>query len=226
MYSKYNLAVILGVMITLVCMPLQQLVLTSSDYLDYENMTYGIRIQYPSDWRISEDNNNTSNNNATSIASAYSEINADLNIIAEFLAPVQSKYFKPNDPNTHNSIGIVVENYTSSSPPSSSSATSLSSLDTIDKQLSDFGKNRIASIVSVCPDLEIISMNKSAILSNSPAHQVTYNYSHEGTMNKANEIWTVRDDKAYLVAYGGHESFYDMYLPDIQRIFDSFEIDR
>jgi hypothetical protein len=182
----------------------------NDNYLTYENPAYGVRMQYPSDWKIVSGGNITTK--------FYNEVNTGLNIVAEFLAPEQSQYFKQNDPNTHNSLGIIVENYSSSS------------FDSLDKQLSNFGIKRIVSIISQCPDFEVISMNKSAALSSSSdnnniqAYQVVYQYTHEGAINKANEIWTIKDGKSYLVAYGGHESFYDMYLSDIEYMFDSFEI--
>ena len=40
---------------------------------------------------------------------------------------------------------------------------------------------------------------------NNPVHRITYKFSHGGVTNMATEIWTVKDGKSYLLAYGGEE---------------------
>ena len=68
----------------------------SNNLIPYINPTHGIKVQYPSDWKLVEHGDND-----------YHK----LNIIAEFLQPSQNNYYNPNISASHNSLRISVENY-------------------------------------------------------------------------------------------------------------------
>ena len=40
----------------------------------------------------------------------------------------------------------------------------------------------------------------------------------------AMEIWTVKDDKVYIIDYVANESVYDTTLPVVKKMIQSFEI--
>jgi PsbP-like protein len=67
-----------------------------SNLTPYINPIHGIKVQYPSDWKLVERGDNDYHM---------------LNIIAEFLQPSQSNYYNPNISASHNSLRISVENY-------------------------------------------------------------------------------------------------------------------
>jgi hypothetical protein len=43
-------------------------------------------------------------------------------------------------------------------------------------------------------------------------------------MYMATEIWTVKDGKSYLLAFGGQESSYKELLPEVESVFESFKL--
>ena len=68
----------------------------SNNLIPYINPTHGIKVQYPSDWKLVERGDNDYHM---------------LNIIAEFLQPSQNNYYNPNISASHNSLRLSVENY-------------------------------------------------------------------------------------------------------------------
>ena len=68
----------------------------SNNLIPYINPIHGIKVQYPSDWKLVERGDN-----------GYHM----LNVIAEFLLPYQSNYYNANISASHNSLRLSVENY-------------------------------------------------------------------------------------------------------------------
>jgi hypothetical protein len=123
-----------------------------------------------------------------------------------------SLYFRQDDQSTHESLALVVANYKNSSR-------------NIDKQLSDFGNQRRSFVKATCPDFRTFYENTNATLSrDSPAHEMAYKYTHDGIVYMATEIWTVKDGKSYLLAFGGQESSYKELLPEVESVFESFKL--
>ena len=69
--------------------------------ISYSNATYGIKVDYPSDWTLKEGG----------AATIFHNQSKTLNVVAEILAPIQSDYYNPKIGASHNSIRLVVENY-------------------------------------------------------------------------------------------------------------------
>jgi hypothetical protein len=61
-------------------------------------------------------------------------------------------------------------------------------------------------------------------LAGNPAFQISFDYSYLDSNKKATEIWTVKDDKVYIIDYVANEQVYDITLPVVQRMIESFEI--
>jgi hypothetical protein len=172
-----------------------------TNLLSYANPANGVQIQYPSDWKLVERSNN-----------GYHM----LNIIAEFLQPNQSSYYDPNISASHNSLRLSVENYSTFEDAQTS--------DNSDSQLLNIGNHRIGSIGISCPGFDIKSYNRNATLAGNPAYQIDFDYSYLDNNKKATEIWTIKDDKVYIIDYVANEQVYDVALPAVQKMIDSFEI--
>ena len=64
----------------------------------------------------------------------------------------------------------------------------------------------------------------SATLAGLPAYEIVHTGTHEGFTYKTLQIWTLKNNKAYLFTYMAGMDGYDQYLKDAEGIFKSFEI--
>jgi hypothetical protein len=168
----------------------------------YINPIHGIKVQYPSDWKLVEHGDNDYHM---------------LNIIAEFLQPSQSSYYNPTISASHNSFRLSVENYSAfADTPDNNNATS--------NQLQNIGNHRLGAIGISCPGFDLKSYVRNATLAGSPAYEIIFDYSYLDNNKKAIEIWTVKDNKVYIIDYVAYEQVYDMTLSDVQKMIESFEI--
>jgi hypothetical protein len=175
----------------------------------YVNATYGIKIQYPSDWKLVE----------------YDNIDYHmLNVVAEFLLPEQNNYYDPNIPASHNSLRLSIENYSSFEDGQQNNIINNSNITRIDNQLQNIGNNRIGSIGISCPGFDLTSYNRNATLAGSSAYQIVLDYTYLDNNKKATEIWTIKDNRVYIINYVADEDVYDRYVPVVQSMIDSFEI--
>ena len=168
----------------------------------YINPIHGIKVQYPSDWKLVEHGDND-----------YHK----LNIIAEFLQPSQSNYYNPNISASHNSLRISVENY-------SAFADTQGNNNATNNQLQNIGNHRLGAIGISCPGFDLKSYVRNATLAGSPAYEINFDYSYLDNNKKAIEIWTVKDDKVYIIDYVAYEQVYDITVPVVQKMIQSFEI--
>ena len=168
----------------------------------YINPIHGIKVQYPSDWKLVERGDND-----------YHK----LNIIAEFLQPNQSNYYNPNISASHNSLRISVENY-------SAFADTQDNNNATGNQLQNIGNHRLGAIGISCPGFDLKSYVRNATLAGSPAYEINFDYSYLDNNKKAIEIWTVKDDKVYIIDYVAYEQVYDITVPVVQKMIQSFEI--
>lgn len=173
----------------------------SNKLISYINSTHGIKIQYPSDWKLIERGNN-----------GYHM----LNVIVEILQPNQNNYYNPNISASHNSIRLSIEDYSKFEDTQDNN--------TIDNQLQNIGNNRLGSIGISCPGFDLNSYIRNATLGGSPAYQIDFDYSYLENNKKATEIWTVKDNKVYIINYVANEKVYDTTLPLVQKMIESFEI--
>jgi hypothetical protein len=199
-FVPFVIAIIIAIIIESSSLVPTAYAVQSGGYQTYENAEYGLRIQYPSDWEKVD--------NGILGGYFYNTSNA----VVEFLPSNASLYFRQDDQSTHESLALVVANYKNSSRD-------------IDRQLSDFGNQRKSFVNATCPDFRILYENTNATLSHdSPAHEMAYKYTHDGIMYMATEIWTVKDGKSYLLAFGGHETSYKELLPEVESVFESFKL--
>jgi eukaryotic-like serine/threonine-protein kinase len=169
--------------------------------ISYNNPKYGISIQYPSDWNLSERTGN-----------GYHM----LNVVAEFLQPAQNSYYKPNISATHNSFRLSIQNYTSFEGTKDNNS--------MRNTLQNIGNARMGSIGISCPGFDLKSYSRNATLSGLPAYQIEFNYAYLDNNKKATEIWTIKDDEVYIVDYVANEKEYDVTFPIVKVMIQSFKI--
>ena len=174
----------------------------SNNLIPYINHINGIKVQYPSDWQLVERGDND-----------YHK----LNIIAEFLQPNQSNYYSPNISASHNSLRISVENY-------SEFANKQGINNRTGNELQNIGNHRLGAIGISCPGFDLKSYVRNATLAGSPAYEIKFDYSYLDNNKKAIEIWTVKDTKVYIIDYVAYEQVYDITVPVVQKMIESFEI--
>jgi len=61
-------------------------------------------------------------------------------------------------------------------------------------------------------------------LAGSPAYEINFDYSYLDNNKKAIEIWTVKYNKEYIIDYVAYEQVYDITVPVVQKMIESFEI--
>ena len=173
----------------------------SNSLTPYINPIHGIKVQYPSNWKLVERGDND-----------YHK----LNIIAEFLQPNQTDYYNPNISASHNSLRISVENYSAFTDTPDNNNTG--------NQLQNIGNHRLGAIGISCPGFDLKSYIRNATLAGSPAYEINFDYSYLDNNKKAIEIWTVKDNKVYIIDYVAYERIYDITVPVVQKMIESFEI--
>jgi hypothetical protein len=139
------------------------------------------------------------------------------------LQPNQNSYYNPNISASHNSIRLSVEDY-SAFEDAQDTISDNDSNNMKDDQLQNIGNHRIGSIGMSCPGFDLKSYNRNATLAGSPAYQISFDYSYLDNNKKATEIWTIKDDKVYIIDYVANEQVYDITVPVVQKMIESFEI--
>jgi eukaryotic-like serine/threonine-protein kinase len=91
------------------------------------------------------------------------------------------------------------------------------------RELEQFNTFYLDEIKQYHQDSQIIAQNKK-LLANQPANQVIYTLTQEGINLKRLQIWTIKNNKAYIITYTADVDKYAKYLPKIQTMIDSFAI--
>jgi hypothetical protein len=169
--------------------------------IPYTNPTYGIKIDYPSDWKPIERQNN-----------GYHM----LNVVVELLQPEQNNYYNSSISASHNSLRLSVDDY--------KSFTEKLNGNTIDNPLQIIGNKRIGSIGISCPGFDLRGYVRNATLADNTAYEIIFDYSYLNNSKKAIEIWTIQDSKVYIINYVANAVIYDATLPLVHKMIESFKI--
>jgi hypothetical protein len=161
----------------------------SSSFSKYENSTYGIKFQYPSDW-TAESGNSSPDDEIFSIVGLSPPISTDPNANT-FLDIGYDSSVQANDFNVDEYVRGVIE--------------TLQTDDTIS-------------------DFKVESAKTNATLANKPAYSLVTTNTADGTAMKSLEVGTLVGDKLYYILFSTEESKYNSFLPDIQKMIDSFEL--
>jgi serine/threonine-protein kinase len=140
----------------------------------YENPTYGIQIQYPSDWGR--------------LDLSFLQDSADID------------FYPLSDTSLAKNLKIQVEN-----------------LPFHNMTLEEYTNTQIN------PTEENLLESNTTTLADIPGYKIVFT-SIEGL--KTMQVWTVKDDKAYIITYVAQEVDYEKDLQIAQKMIDSFEITR
>jgi hypothetical protein len=164
----------------------------SADFLTYDNATYGITIEYPSNWMV--DTTDYPGDPLTYIVGLFSPFESRIDSYAERLWIAQEQQSFSEDFDLAQYAEQIVSNY-------NSTLTNFS-LDEIDTETARLGNN------------------------NSPAYRIVYTerLQPENIDLKTLEIGTVIEDKLYVVMYHAETAKYNQYLPIIEEMINSVEL--
>jgi hypothetical protein len=164
----------------------------SPDFLTYDNATYGITIQYPSNWIV--DTTDFPGDPLTQIVGFFSPFESRVDTYEERLWIAQEQQSFSEDFDLAQYAEQIVSNY--------NSTLNDFSLDEIDTETARLGNN------------------------DSPAYRIVYTerLQPENIDLKTLEIGTVIEDKVYVVMYHAETAKYDQYLPIIEEMINSVEL--
>jgi hypothetical protein len=89
--------------------------------------------------------------------------------------------------------------------------------------LDEYSHEQINHLRQLFRDINIIETNTTTLAGNN-AYKVVYTFTLEQINYKKMDIWTIKDNKAYIINYLAETGQYSSYLPTIQKMVDSFEI--
>jgi eukaryotic-like serine/threonine-protein kinase len=145
---------------------------TSDKMIIYDNPTFGIRIQYPSDWGR--------------LDLSFLQHSADID------------FYPLNDTSLAKNVKIQVNN-----------------LPSRNMTLEEYTNSQINLLE------ENLLESSAAILAGIPGYKIVFT-NIEGL--KTMQVWTIKDDKAYIITYVAQEEDYEKELQIAQKMIDSFEI--
>jgi eukaryotic-like serine/threonine-protein kinase len=89
--------------------------------------------------------------------------------------------------------------------------------------LDEHSHEQINHLKQLFRDFNIAETN-TFTLAGSNAYKVVYTFTLDQINYKKMDIWTIKDNKAYIINYLAETGKYTSYLPTIQKMVDSFEI--
>ncbi len=104
-------------------------------------------------------------------------------------------------------VTIAVQDLSGVNPPLTLQEYTVDSLNTIKKQ---FGVN--------------LTESYDTTLSTFPGHAIVYSIRNDEINFKFMQVYTIKDNKAYVVTYISQPEYFSRFLPDAQQMFVSFEI--
>ena len=147
---------------------------TNSKFVTYDNPTFGVRIQYPSDWGR--------------LDLSFLQQSADID------------FYPLADTSLAKSVKIQVNN-----------------LPTRNMTLEEYTNSQIN------PLEERLLESNTTTLAGIPGYEIVFT-SLQGL--KTMQVWTIKNDKAYIITYVAQEEDYEKELQVAQKMIDSFEITR
>ena len=91
------------------------------------------------------------------------------------------------------------------------------------KLLQEYTYDKINHLRQLFLNFNIIEQNPTTLAGNN-AYKIVYTFTLEQINFKRMDIWTIKDDRVYLISYLVEMEKYSSYLPTIQKMVDSFEI--
>jgi serine/threonine-protein kinase len=70
----------------------------------------------------------------------------------------------------------------------------------------------------------ILESGPAIVAGNTSAHKVVYTEKISGSLSKIMEVYTVKDNKGYILTYLAYADIYDKFLPIAQKMVDSLNV--
>ncbi len=91
--------------------------------------------------------------------------------------------------------------------------------------LAQFAEAAEQQITSMITEAEIVEPNSDTTLADNAAKKIVYT-GQQGQYNlKWQQIYFIKGDKAYVVTYTAQATDYEKYLPEVENILKSFQIE-
>ncbi|MFN6559078.1 MAG: protein kinase domain-containing protein [Nostoc sp. ChiSLP01] len=90
--------------------------------------------------------------------------------------------------------------------------------------LDEYTSSRVNEITQFLVNAKI-EQSRLSQLANRPAHEVVYSGKEDKYTIKRKAVWTLNNNKAYIITYAAEESQYDDLLKTAEQMIDSLEID-
>jgi hypothetical protein len=184
-------------------------------FLRYENSTYGIKMQYPSNWQKIETTKGHEKENHD-----YDRGLVEFRLSSLAGNPIIDRSTLSISLHKLPSQNIMVNlfGFFDKSAPQKIS-------------LEAFVLSHVTTLLTTLPDFHLIryESGETTLADNTPAHKLVYEYKQQGQKNiltKGMEILVVKDETGYIIRYIAEEPKYLSYLPVVQQIINSVEIRR
>lgn len=187
----------------------------SVHFITYENSTYGIQMQYPSNWQKiqTEETSKGNNDNDKPIVGFKlpSSIGANLvhkNDQATFIILIHKL--------PQNMISKMISFFDSRRSQEIS--------------FEAFVLSHLTNLLTKLPDFHLIKSESGGtqLRDKTPAHKLVYTYRGGGkkgnNVTRDMEILAVKDDEEYIIRYVAQEPIFFDYMPYIQKIVKTFSI--
>jgi hypothetical protein len=205
-----------------------------NDFSIYTNPTYDVTMMYPSQWieeiiadagkeQVSSSTTDSSlssllqipNNNSATSKPEPQNLNNNYNGNLSFLISFHPPRREYGD---IVSVDLVIKNLT---------AKNMSLNEYAHREIKFLEEaNTAAATPTGSSSIRTILETKPIFIAegNIPAYKVVYIEKIYGIQLKTMEVWTIKGDKAYHLAYTTDEFAYDSYLPTAQKMIDSFRV--
>jgi hypothetical protein len=200
-----------------------KLLINSGNLFSYQNRAFGIVIQYPSSWeKVEEEGAKEAGHHDSNIPS---QVTSDRQIV-EFKSPLEGssdKYQEALTISVHNlhpkNIGKFFELF---DKPTSQKIS-----------LHGFVLSHMTSLITNLPSFDLLESESGhdevTLADGSLGHKIVYTYTGQGDNGtkihfKVMEVLTAVHDRGYILSYSSMPDKYNIYLPMVQKMVNSFRI--
>ena len=88
--------------------------------------------------------------------------------------------------------------------------------------LAAYSTRQIADLTQFSQDFDL-QQSIPTVLAGIPAHKIVYSETVQQIPIKTMLVWTIKDNKAYIIRFAGEAAKSSDYLPTVEKMIDSFE---
>jgi hypothetical protein len=161
----------------------------------YVNTAFGVSMQYPAVW------------GAVELKSSPSDNKFPGSSIALFTAPLE------NATDTFREKALLsIQDFSLGGNVSADSMT-----------LAKYTNGSLSGYRNISDSVTILESNTTT-LAGQPAHRIVFTEDVQNQQFKKTQVWTVKDNKAYVITFSAQGPRYDDYLPSIESMINSLKI--